>query len=292
MTWQGVYTAMVTPFQRGEIDWPALDRLVDSQLSANIDGLVLCGTTGESPTLSDSEKDSLIRHVKEQVGDRCPIIAGTGCNCTRKTLTQSQRAIEAGADAVMLVSPYYNKPTQTGLYEHFSAVAKTITKPIWLYNIPGRCGVTIEEETIQKLHDRFNHIEVVKHATGSVEGVTSLRRRCRITILSGDDPLTWPMMSAGAQGVVSVVSNLWPGRVKDMVEAALSGEMHRARSQHEALYPQMKMLLSLETNPIPIKTALAIRGMIQEEFRLPMCKMSAPHREQLHNMLMANEEMS
>lgn len=287
MRFRGSMVALVTPFADGEVDFGALERLIDFQLTEGTDGLVLCGTTGETPTLSEDEQTAIVKAALRRAKGKCPIVVGTGTNCTAATLKLSRRAQDLGADGLMLVSPYYNKPTQAGLYAHFGEVAGAVDLPIMLYNIPGRTAVAIAEETICRLFAEFENITAVKHATGSVDQAASLRARCGIDILSGDDPLTLPLMAVGAVGVVSVLANLLPAKVKALTDACLGGRFELAKAAHDELYPLAKALLSLETNPIPIKTAMAMRGMIKEEFRLPMCKMQPGNKDKLHQALVA-----
>lgn len=282
---RGCFVALVTPFRDGEIDWPALDELVDYMIDGGVNGLVPCGTTGESPTLSADEQVKVISAVVKRAKGRIPVIAGTGANCTEKTVAHSHAAAKAGANGIMLVSPYYNKPNQRGLYEHFSFVAQSVTLPIMLYNIPGRTGVEISVETIARLHADHKNIVAVKHATGNVDGVSELASVSDIVILSGDDPVTLPMMVVGAVGVVSVVGNLLPKETSALTSAALAGDWKKAQTLHKQLYPLCRDLLRLDINPIPIKTALAMRGMMAEEFRLPMCKLEPAKRERLAAIL-------
>lgn len=282
---RGCFVALVTPFRDGLIDYKSLDELVETTIAGGVHGLVPCGTTGESPTLDDEEHASVVSAVAKRANGRVPVVAGTGTNCTRKTIKLSQSAIKAGADGLMLVSPYYNKPNQTGLYEHFSAVASRIDVPIMLYNIPGRTGVEISVETIARLHEHHANIQAVKHATGNVDGVSQLAAASDITILAGDDTLTVPMMSVGAVGVVSVLGNLMPSEMSAMVNAALDGDAESARKWHPMLFPIARDLLTLDINPIPIKTALAMRGMMAEEFRLPMCPMDPAKKMRLQTLL-------
>ncbi len=278
---KGCLVALVTPFREGRIDRPALDRLVDDVLSGGVSGLVPCGTTGESPTLTEEEFIEVVSAVVKRAGGRVPVIAGSGTNATDKTLARSKAAVDAGADAVMLVAPYYNKPNQQGLYQHFSHVAGNVDVPVILYNIPGRSGVEISVETIAKLRTDHLNIVAVKHATGSVDGASTLAQASDIAITSGDDTLTLPLMSIGAIGVISVLANLLPREMSAMVGAALSGDWTEARRLHRRLFPIARDLLKLDTNPSPIKTALAMRGLMQEEFRLPMCPMTQDKRGQL-----------
>ena len=286
---KGCLVALVTPFRDGAIDRRALDALVDHVIAGGVDGLVPCGTTGESPTLSEQEQQDVIAAVAARSKGRVPVIAGAGTNSTDKTLARSKVAVAAGADAVMLVSPYYNKPNQEGLYRHFSHVARGVGVPIILYNIPGRTGVEISVETIARLRAEHRNIVAVKHATGSIDGATALAAASDIAILSGDDPLTLPLMSIGAIGVVSVIANLLPRETASLTTAALAGDWSAAKSWHERLYPLGRDLLRLDTNPIPIKTALAMRGMMAEEFRLPLCPMEEPKRQRLAALLAACE---
>jgi len=284
-TLRGTLTALVTPFRDGELDLPALERLVERQLDAGVDGLVPCGTTGESPTLSEAEHREVVSCVVRLARGRVPVLAGSGTNCTAKTVDLARLNADCGADALLVVAPYYNKPSQEGLFQHFSAVAAATELPIVLYNIPGRCGVEISVETIKRLHAAHQNIVAVKHATGSVGGAADLMAACDIAVLSGDDPLTLPLMSIGAVGVISVLSNLAPRAVKRLTDAVLKGDLAATRTAHRKLYPLAKALLSLDTNPIPIKTALALRGLCTDEFRLPLCGLSEDNRRKLARLL-------
>lgn len=285
---QGTITALVTPLRGGGVDFEALERLVERQIAAGVEGLVPCGTTGESPTLSSEEHAAVIERVVALARRRTAVIAGTGSNCTAEALRMSRHAAEAGADGLLLVSPYYNKPTQAGLFRHFSAIARAVPLPIVLYNIPGRCGVELSVETIRRLHEEHGTIVAIKHATGRVDDAAELAQVCPIDILSGDDPLTLTLMVLGAVGVVSVLSNLAPRAVRRLTQAALAGDFVQARAEHRRLFPLARALLSLETNPIPIKTALALRGLCAEEFRLPLCPLAPENRRRLEELLAAN----
>lgn len=278
---KGCFVALVTPFRDGNVDTRALSALTDRVLAGGVNGLVPCGTTGESPTLSADERQLVIKTVVERAKGKVPVIAGTGTNSTDNTLAASQQAACAGVDGIMLVSPYYNKPNQAGLYHHFGHVASRVKIPIVLYNIPGRTGVEISIDTITKLRADFNNIVAVKHATGSLDSASALMARCDIPILCGDDTLTLPLMSLGAVGVISVVANLLPDAMTSLVQAAASGDLQAARSWHHQLFPLARDLLKLDTNPIPIKTALAIQGFMAEEFRLPLCRMNDTARNEL-----------
>jgi 4-hydroxy-tetrahydrodipicolinate synthase len=282
---QGTITAIITPFRDGKLDLAALEKLVEAQITGGVDGIVPCGTTGESPTLSQEEHLEVVRRVVKQVRGRVPVIAGAGSNNTQHALHLSQAAADCGATGLLHVSPYYNKPTQEGLYQHFSKIARDVKLPIMLYNIPGRCGVEISIETIRRLHAEHENIVAVKHATGRVDDAAELMSICKIDVLSGDDPITLPLMSLGAIGVVSVMSNLVPRSVKRLTQAALAGDMAAARAAHERLHPLTRGLLSREVNPIPIKTAMAMRGYCTEEFRLPMCAISAQNRPRVEALL-------
>lgn len=285
VAFRGTFTALVTPFSDGRVDYGAFERLVERQIQAGVDGLVPCGTTGESPTLSEREQLEIITATVRLAAGRTRVIAGVGSNDTRHAVELSRRAEQAGADGLLHVSPYYNRPTQEGLFEHFATIARAVRLPIVLYNIPGRTGVTIEIETIRRLHAEFENIVAVKHATGRVDDAAELAQVCPIAVLSGDDPLTLPLMSLGAVGVVSVLSNLAPRMVRRLTDAALAADLAEARQAHRALYALGRALLSLATNPIPIKTALAMKGLCREEFRLPLCAMGPAQREKLRALL-------
>lgn len=290
-TFQGTLTALVTPMREGRIDHASLETLIARQVEAGVDGLVPCGTTGESPTLSDDEQLEIIRTTVRLASGRAKIVAGAGSNDTRHAIELSHRAADAGADGLLQVNPYYNRPTQRGLFEHFRAIASAVRLPIMLYNIPGRTGVTLEVPTIAALRRECGNIVAVKHATGRVDDAAELFAACDIAVFSGDDPLTLPLMSLGAVGVVSVLSNLAPRMVKRLTDAALAGDFVLARREHEALFALARGLLSLETNPIPIKTALAMKGLCREEFRLPMCPIGEENREKLR-WLLASADVS
>jgi 4-hydroxy-tetrahydrodipicolinate synthase len=277
MKLKGVYTAIVTPFSEGRVDFKKLIKLVEIQIEAGIDGIVPVGTTGESPTLSVEEHIEVIEKVINTSNGRCIVIAGSGANSTEEAIYLTKQAKKAGADATLQVTPYYNKPTQEGLYRHFSAVAKNGGLPVVLYNVPGRCGVPIAVETVVRLSENKNII-AVKEAGGSVERVSAILDMCDITVLSGDDSLTIPMMAVGAKGIISVVSNLVPREVKQMVDAFASGDSAKAMKLHMRLYPLFRDMF-IETNPIPIKAAMAEKRLIREEYRLPLCPMSKKNRE-------------
>ncbi|HUI05818.1 MAG TPA: 4-hydroxy-tetrahydrodipicolinate synthase [Verrucomicrobiae bacterium] len=287
----GAYTALVTPFTKkgGQVDEPRLRDLVEQQVAAGIDGLVPCGTTGESPTLSHEEHNHVIELVVKFAAGRCKVIAGTGSNSTDEAIFMTQHAKKVGADATLQVAPYYNKPTQAGLYAHFRKIAEDGGLPVVLYNIPGRCGVDIANETMARLRrDLPGKIVGLKEATGNVDRVSQLRGLVDrdFCIVSGDDSLTLPMMSVGAVGVISVASNVVPREVTELTHAALKGDFERAGRIHAKLFPVFKDLF-IETNPIPVKAALAMMGVIDEAYRLPLVPMSDGNRAQLRKTLQA-----
>lgn len=279
MRLEGVFTALVTPFSRGAVDFGKLGELVERQIAGKVDGIVPVGTTGESPTLSVEEHLEVIRVVVEKVAGRCHVMAGTGANSTAEAIELTLEAKKLGADSSLQVTPYYNKPTQEGLYRHFSAVADAAGLPVVLYNVPGRAGVPIAVETIARLSSNAN-VVAVKEAGGSAERVSQILDLCDIAVLSGDDSLTLPMMSVGAKGVVSVASNIIPGELKRMVDAFAGGKTSEAMDLHKKYYPLFRDLF-VETNPIPVKTAMAMMGMIEEEFRLPLCAIGGNARKVL-----------
>ncbi len=273
----GTITALVTPFSQGRVAQDDLRKLVKAQLKAGISGLVPVGTTGESPTLSHEEHMEVVSTVIETVGGRVPVIAGTGSNSTAEAVELTRRAHEAGADAMLVVAPYYNKPSQDGLMAHFSRIADSTDRPIVLYSIPGRCGIEIAVPTVEALRKKYPHVCYIKEAGGSVDRVDQLKSALGsdITVLSGDDSLTLPFMSVGAEGVISVASNLLPKQVGKMVALAAADEFAKAAKIHRQLYPIFKALF-VEPNPVPVKAAMARRGMVtSDEVRLPLCSLSA-----------------
>lgn len=278
----GTYTAIVTPFRDGKIDEAALLRLLQLQVKGGVDGVVPVGTTGESPTLDYEEHIRVVELSVKAAKGRISVIAGTGGNSTREAVTLTREAAAVGADASLQVAPYYNKPTQEGLYLHFREVASATKLPLILYSIPGRCGIEIGVETVRRLAADCPTIVGIKEAGGNADRVSQLRAACgpRFSILSGDDSLTLPFMSVGAQGVISVASNIAPKQVSRMVAAYAAGDAKGALKRHAELYPLFKDLF-LETNPIPVKAALAMMGVIAEEYRLPLSPMSPKNRETL-----------
>lgn len=282
-TFTGTYTALVTPFRRGAVAYDDLRKLVAAQIKAGISGLVPVGTTGESPTVTHEEHLDIIRCTIDAAKGRVPVIAGTGSNSTHEAIDMTKAADAAGADAFLLVAPYYNRPTQEGLFLHFSEVAEVTDKPIILYSIPGRCGVEISVPVIERLRARYPHVAHIKEAGGSVDRVDQIISALGsdITVLSGDDSLTLPFMAVGAQGVISVASNLYPKEVGKLVSLALANEFPKARSLHRRLYPVFKTLF-IESNPAPVKLAMLEAGIISsEEVRLPLSALSAASRKTL-----------
>jgi 4-hydroxy-tetrahydrodipicolinate synthase len=278
---KGSMVALVTPFKDGEVDWKTLDALVDFQIDAGTDVIVPCGTTGESPTVTHQENDEIVAAVVKRAKGRAAVMAGTGSNSTLEALEMTRHARENGADGALLVAPYYNKPTQEGLFRHFSMLAEKVDFPQVLYNIPGRCSVEVSSDTIVRLREKHKNIVAVKHATGSMDGASELLGRCDIDIISGDDSMTLPLMAVGGVGVISVLANIVPKDVKAMTDAALAGDWPTAQKWHHRMFALAKGLLTLEVNPIPIKTAMAIKGMITDEFRLPLCSMQPANRDKL-----------
>lgn len=274
---RGVHTALITPFTSdGAVDEQSLKRIIEFQIEQGIDGLVPCGTTGESPTLSHAEHDRVIKLTVEYANGRVPVIAGTGSNATSEAVQLSQHAERSGVDAVLLVNPYYNKPTQKGLYLHFKAIADSVSIPCVLYNIKGRTGVNLETDVVVQLMNECSNIVAVKEASGDIEQIKAVidRRKDSFTVLSGDDNMTLDLIEAGGDGVVSVASNLIPGRMVEMVHTALDGDIAAARRMEDELMPFFKACF-VETNPIPIKTAMAHFGWCDEIFRLPLCPLSS-----------------
>ena len=283
---QGTYTAMITPFRDGDVDFDRLRANVAYQIEHQVDGLVPVGTTGESPTLSHDDHRRVIECVVEAAAKRVTVIAGTGSNSTREALQLTEHAREVGADAALMVNPYYNKPTQDGLVHHFMAVADGVELPIVMYNIPGRTGITMMPKTVAQLAEH-PHIVGIKEATGSMDIASQIMCLCdpdRFTILSGDDSLTLPLMSIGARGVISVLSNLTPDRVKALTNAASAGDMQEARRLHTGLFPLCDAMF-IETNPIPVKTAMALKGWDSGELRLPLCPMAQENQAKLEAAL-------
>jgi 4-hydroxy-tetrahydrodipicolinate synthase len=284
----GTYTAIVTPFKNGSIDEPALERLIRNQVKGGVDGIVPVGTTGESPTVNYEEHVQIIALSVKFASGRIKVLAGTGGNSTSEAVYLTREAEKAGADGSLQVAPYYNKPTQEGLFQHFREVARSTRLPIILYSIPGRCGIEIGVETVKRLAAQCKNVIGIKEAGGNPDRVSQLRAALglRFEIMSGDDVLTLPFMAVGAQGVISVASNVIPRAVAQMVSAYAAGRTTAALKLHQKYYPLFKDLF-LETNPVPVKAALAMMGQIQEEYRLPLVPMAAKNRETLRQTMKA-----
>lgn len=280
----GVSVALVTPFRDGELDLAALRAQVEFQVAAGTTCLCPVGTTGESPTLSHEEHERVISEVVQAASGRIKVMAGTGSNSTREALRLTRWAAQAGADAALMVAPYYNKPTQQGFYEHFRAVAQEVDLPICLYNIPGRTGKNVEPETIARLADLPN-ITMVKEATGSLDQASQVLALTDLTVLSGDDSLTLPLLSVGGEGVISVVGNIVPQAMIELVQAFRAGQVQRAQELHLQLFPLCRDMLGLATNPIPIKAAMKLLGRDTGELRLPMTPLDAAAEAALHTTL-------
>jgi len=281
----GAMVALTTPFTGGEIDFETFDEMIEFQIENGIDAIVPVGTTGESPTLTHAEQKKVIERSVEVAAGQVPVIAGAGSNSTAEAIDLTAFAKKAGADATLQVCPYYNKPTQEGFFQHFKAVAEEVDLPIVLYNIPGRCGGSgMTPETVARLF-KLENIVGIKEATGSLDQASSIADLCDIVIVSGDDSLTLPLASIGAKGVISVVANIVPADVKAMTDLILEGDFVSARRWHKKLYKLSKNLLSLSTNPIPIKAAMAMLEMAPEELRLPMVPMEQGKKAVLRKAL-------
>ncbi len=283
----GTITALVTPFRQGQVAYDDLKKLITHQIKGGINGLVPVGTTGESPTLSYDEHMDVIRFVIAETRGRVPVIAGTGSNSTHEAIELTRLSHESGADAMLVVAPYYNKPSQEGLFHHYSAIADATDKPIILYSIPGRCGVEISVGVVERLRAKFKHVAWIKEAGGSVDRVDQFKQALgdSLVVLSGDDSLTLPFMAVGAEGVISVASNLYVREISQMVKLALANDFTRAARVHRKLYPAFKTLF-IEPNPVPIKRALVRAGIIgSAEVRLPLCDMNAANAKALEQVL-------
>lgn len=282
----GSLVALVTPFRNGEVDYATIERLVDWHVEQGTDGLVPVGTTGESPTVSVEEHERIIETIVKRVAGRIPVIAGTGANSTAEAIVLTRFAKDAGADASLQVCPYYNKPTQEGLYQHFAAIAAAVDLPQVLYNIPGRTGVNMSPETVARLAD-LPQVVAIKEATGLMDQTSDILSCADITVLSGDDSLTLPLMAIGARGVISVAANVVPKDVKQLTEAALAGDFDTARAAHRKLFALCRAMF-IETNPIPVKTAMKWVGLLpSDEKRLPLTDLSKAHAAVLREALEA-----
>ena len=282
---KGSIVAIVTPFKKGKVDEKALANLIEWHIAQGTNGIVPCGTTGEAPTLDYKEHYRVIEITVKTVNKRVPVIAGTGANATDETIMITKQAKKLGADGALLVAPYYNKPTQEGLYRHYKAVAEAVDIPIVLYNVPGRTAVNILPSTVARLSD-IENIVAIKEATGDMKQVSDVIRLCgdRITVISGDDFTTLPLLALGGKGVISVSANVAPKDVSMMCSLWMKGQHDRARAIHYKTEP-LNAAMFIETNPIPVKTALAMMGRIQEELRLPLCEMSSANKDKLRKVL-------
>lgn len=280
---KGSMVALVTPFKNGKVDFGALRKLIDFHLENGTDVIVPCGTTGESATMSHDEHKSVLTYVVNYVKNRVPVICGAGSNNTEEAIELVRHAKKIGGDGVLVVTPYYNKPTQEGLFRHYEYLAKKVDIPFVLYNVPGRTGVSLNPETVARL-SKIDNIVAVKEASGNLDAVSQIISLCSITVLSGEDSLTMPMMALGAQGAISVTANVVPDLSRRMIHAFLDGDLEEARELHFKMFPLAKTLF-VETNPIPVKTALAMMGKIREEFRLPLCEISKENREKVRKVI-------
>ncbi|MDC4206795.1 MAG: 4-hydroxy-tetrahydrodipicolinate synthase [Candidatus Manganitrophus sp.] len=277
----GSIVAIVTPFKKGKVDEKTFGELIDFHLRSGTHGIVPCGTTGESATLSHEEHKRVVELAVKMAGGRIPVIAGTGSNSTEEAIAFTRHAKAAGAAGALLITPYYNKPTQEGLYQHYKAVAKAVDLPLVLYNIPGRTGVNMLPATVARLME-FDNIIGIKEGTGSLQQISDLVQLCgeRLVILSGDDFTALPTMAVGGKGVISVTANIAPADMAQMIEAAARGDYGRARKLHDQLYP-LHQVMFVETNPIPVKAALALMGKCADEVRLPLWHMSDENLKKL-----------
>jgi len=280
---EGSIVAIVTPFEDGKIDERRLSELIEFHISEGTSAILPCGCTGEAATLSHQEQEYMIKLVIDIVNKRVPVIAGTGSNSTEEALALTRSAKEAGADGALLITPYYNKPTPRGQYLHYEKIAKAVDIPVILYNVPSRTGISILPKTIAEL-SKIDNIVGIKEASGSLDQVSAIIDLCDITVLSGEDALTLPMMALGAKGVISVAANVVPKRMAMMVKNFMAGNLEESRKIHFSLFPLFKALF-YETNPIPVKTALGMMGRITPELRLPLCEIENENRERLRKVL-------
>lgn len=280
---QGSIVALVTPFKAGKIDEKSFGDLIEWQIKEGTDALLPCGCTGEAATLSMEEHQRLVALAVEAVAGRRPVVAGAGSNNTAEALQLTRHAKKAGANAVLIITPYYNKPTPTGLLLHYSAIAEAVDIPIIMYNVPSRTGISLLPETIAELSQKRN-IVAIKEASGSLDQVSSIKERCGIAVLSGDDSLTLPIMALGGVGVVSVAANIIPKGVVELTHAFLSGDKEKAEKTHHQHYPLFRALF-YETNPIPVKTVLAWMGKVAPEWRLPLCAMTKENETRLRKVV-------
>lgn len=275
----GCYTALITPFKGDSVDYDSLSKIIEQQIAGGVDGIVAVGTTGESPTLEEHDHVAVIRFIYEKVAGRCKVIAGTGANATAEAIRLTKEAAKIGVDGTLQVTPYYNKPSQEGLYQHFMAIANATDIPIILYNVPGRAALPIDIDTLKRLSAHKNIVSV-KEAAGCVDRVSQILSNCDLEVLSGDDSLTLPMMSLGCKGVISVLSNVLPTEMTQLTHAALANDWDKAREIHYKYYSLMNDMF-IETNPVPVKTSMALLGYCQEDLRLPLCPMEESNKQTL-----------
>lgn len=281
---EGSMVALVTPFtESGQIDKEKVGQLIEFHISKGTDVIVPCGCTGEAATLTHDEQKEIIRYVVEKVAGRLKVIAGTGSNSTTEALGLTQCAKEVGADGALMITPYYNKPTPAGMYEHYRTIAEKVDIPIVLYNVPSRTGRSMLPETVAELY-KIDNVVAIKEASGSMDQVSNILNLCDITVLSGDDSMTLPILSVGGKGVISVVANVVPDLMADLVHSFLKGDTEKATQVHRRLFPLCKALF-YETNPIPVKRALSLMGMIENELRLPLVRMSEQNEARLKKAL-------
>ncbi len=283
---RGAFTALITPFKNGEVDFSTLESLIESQITGGIDGLVPCGTTGESPTLTEKEHEAVIAFTVKTARKRVPVIAGTGSNSTAEAILLTKFAKEAGADAVLLICPYYNKPSQRGLIAHFTAIADKVQIPQILYNIPGRTGINLLPDTLAEI-SRHRNIVGVKEASGNLEQMAKIKSLCGpdFDLLSGDDPLTYSLLELGGVGVISVISNILPGETSRMVHSYLDGKVEESRRSFLKYLDLVKTIMTADVNPTGIKAAMALRGQIKEDLRLPLVPVTSEAREAIRKQM-------
>ncbi len=280
---EGSLVALVTPFKNGQVDYKKLKELIEFHIKSGTNGIVSCGTTGESATLSFDEHERIVGEVVSMVAGRIQVLAGAGSNNTMEALRLTKHAKKVRADGALLITPYYNKPTPEGLYRHYKLIAEEVDIPIVIYNVPSRTGISITPETVAKL-SKIKNIVGIKDASGNIDQATQILQLCKITVLSGDDSLTLPIMSVGGKGVISVVANIVPADTAALTRSCLDGNFDEARKYHHKLFPLSKSMF-IETNPIPVKTAMKLLGKINGEMRLPLCEMTKEHKSQLTTVL-------
>jgi len=280
---KGSYVALVTPFENGKVNEEVFRDLIEFHIENGTDGLVPCGCTGEAATLTMEEQKALVDIAVETCNKRIPVVAGTGSNNTREAVELTSYAKKAGCDGALIITPYYNKPTPEGQYRHYAEIAKKADIPIMLYNVPSRTGISLLPSTVARLA-KVDNIVAIKEAAGSVQQVMDILSLCDITVMSGDDAMTLPFMSVGAKGVVSVVANIIPRKVHDLVKSFLDGNIENSRKIHYEILPLCKAMF-IETNPIPVKTSASMMGLVREEWRLPLCEMGSDNKAKLEKVL-------